>query len=156
MMTRVGYTVSDETVLESIRPLWIRLNEYHLRRSRSFRYHYEQMTFEDRKEHFLNLARGGLLRVEIARDPDSGQDIGYCVTSLSAEKNGEIESIFVDEAYRGRQIGTTLARRALEWMQGHGAVRVRVSVAYGNEAALDFYRKSGFEPRMMVLELPGK
>ena len=42
--------------------------------------------------------------------------------------------------------------RAIAWLDNAGAVRKRVSVAYGNEAAGTFYRKFGFYPRMTVLE----
>jgi ribosomal protein S18 acetylase RimI-like enzyme len=37
-------------------------------------------------------------------------------------------------------------------MDSCGAVRKRVSVGNGNEAAWAFYRKFGFFPRMMILE----
>jgi ribosomal protein S18 acetylase RimI-like enzyme len=153
-MTAVEYVLTDASALESLRPLWNQLNEYHIKRSRFFRTHYEQWTFDDRKAYFEGLARIGSIRVEIARDPALGWDVGYCVSSLSRENHGEIESVFVIEAYRNRSVGSTLVARALLWMEDLGAVRVRVSVANGNEPALEFYRKSGFRPRMTVLEIP--
>jgi ribosomal protein S18 acetylase RimI-like enzyme len=155
-MAAVEYVLSDVSALESVRPLWLLLNNYHHIRTRSFKEHYEQMTFDDRKAYFEGLARTGSLRVDLARDPATGRDVGYCVSSLSREKNGEIESIFVEEMYRGHAIGSTLVSRALTWMKEAGAVRIRVSVADGNEPAWEFYRKFGFLPRMIVLEIPSR
>jgi diamine N-acetyltransferase len=153
-MNQVEYLLFDETALESVRPLWVQLNEYHLRKSRFFRYHYEEITYEDRKLYFQNLARAGKLHIELARDPEQDRFIGYCISSLSAEKYGEIESVFIEESYRGRKIGSTLIGNALAWMNASGVVRTRVSVADGNSPALDFYQKFGFVSRMTVLELP--
>jgi GNAT superfamily N-acetyltransferase len=153
-MTRVEYLIFDETALESVRPLWIQLNAYHHRNSRFFQNHYDKMTYDDRKIHFQNLARGGQLRIEMARDPEQDRFIGYCISSLSAEKHGEFESVFIEELYRGQNIGSTLIRNALVWMKTFGVSRIRVSVADGNSPAMDFYRKFDFVPRMVVLELP--
>jgi diamine N-acetyltransferase len=155
-MTTVEYVLTDASALESLRPLWNGLNEHHHRSSRFFRAHYEQWTFDDRKAYFENLARTGSLRVDVARDPALGWDVGYCVSSLNHENHGEIESIFVIEAYRNRSVGSALIGRALRWMEDLGAVRIRVSVADGNESAFEFYRKFGFRPRMTVLEIPGQ
>ncbi len=71
---------------------------------------------------------------------------------LSQEKTGEIESIFVEEGYRSRGIGSALVERALAWLDTNDSVRNRVSIADGNEAAFSFYKKFGFYPRMTVLE----
>lgn len=65
---------------------------------------------------------------------------------------GEVESLFVEPAYRSEGIGTVLVTRGLAWMNSIGAVRKRVSVGDGNETAWAFYRKFGFYPRMTVLE----
>ena len=47
-------------------------------------------------------AANGTLRIELAFDPDTGDlCVGYCVTSLSRDKEGEIESIFVEDARKG-------------------------------------------------------
>jgi diamine N-acetyltransferase len=78
--------------------------------------------------------------------------VGYCVSSLSEDKTGEIESIFLENGYRSQGIGTDLMLRALAWMDKDGATRKRVSVGNGNEEAWKFYEKFGFYPRMTVLE----
>jgi ribosomal protein S18 acetylase RimI-like enzyme len=151
-MHTVTYRATGIGEIELIRPLWDQLNRYHHEKASHFRAHYEQMTFEDRKSHFTRLHESGQLQVDLAQDTRTGHYIGYCVSSVSAEKAGELESLFVDATYRSAGIGTALVTRGLAWMDSLGAVRKRVSVGNGNETAWAFYRKFGFYPRMTVLE----
>jgi len=146
------YFTTGENDLELIRDLWVQLNNHHLQRARYFSQHYERMRFEDRKEYFLGIARTGRLYIDLARDRTSGRFVGYCVSSISAEKNGEIESIFVEDQYRSAGVGSALMKRVLTRMDNAGVARKRVSVADGNETAGSFYRKFGFYPRMAILE----
>jgi diamine N-acetyltransferase len=152
-MITIEYRETDISEIHLIQPLWIQLNDYVCARATTFRTHFEQMTFEDRKSYFEKIAITGSLRIDLAFDPlRCGGYFGYCVSSLSMEKNGEIESIFVHENYRSRSIGSGLVKRALAWFDESGSVRNRVSVSEGNEAAWDFYKKFGFSPRLTVLE----
>jgi diamine N-acetyltransferase len=156
-VTRMGkelieYRLCDETGLDQIRPLWVQLNEHHLRKARVFRSRYEEWTFDDRKAYFTKKAGEGLLRVDIAYDTGASRPVGYCVSSITREKVAEIESIFVEPEYRSQGIGTGLMTRALGWMDRCGAERKRVFVADGNEEAWGFYQRFGFFPRMTVLE----
>ncbi len=88
--------------------------------------------------------------VELAFDGD--QRVGYCITSLDAEKTGEVESIYVLEAYRGRGIGNALMLSSLAWMQQNGATKRTVIVAAGNEQVFSFYERYGFHIRKTMLE----
>jgi ribosomal protein S18 acetylase RimI-like enzyme len=151
-MIRIEYHTRDVRDIELIRPLWLKLNEHHHTMAGMFRSHYEQMTFDDRKKYFEHIAGKGSLQLDLAWDPEAGRFVGYCVSSLSEDKNGEIESIFLEEAYRGHDIGSALMVRALAWMDECGAMRKRVSVGDRNEGAWKFYEKFGFYPRMTVLE----
>lgn len=151
-MTSLEYRVTDARDLDLIRPLWNQLNSHHLGRSRAFQHRFRERTFEDRMVYFGKIAAVGSLRVDLAFDPGAGRYVGYCVSSLSEEKEGEIESIFVEEGCREQGVGSTLMTLALTWLDQHGSVRNRVSVGEGNEAAFGFYGKFGFSPRMTVLE----
>ncbi len=148
----IEYHTTDITGLDVIRPLWNRICEHHRIRARTFRAFFEHTTFDDRKAYFVRCAAAGYLRVDLACDPAAGRSVGYCVTSLSADRTGEIESLYVDEAYRSQGIGTALVRRALAGLDENGSVENRVAVAEGNEEAFPFYRKFGFYPRRTVLE----
>ena len=101
----VKFIHGDEVLLDQIRVLWEALNSHHLELSTNFKQHYQDMTFEKRKADLLKKAIAGKMRVDLAVDEVIGQNVGYCVSSLNQEKNGEVESIFVDSDYRGSGIG---------------------------------------------------
>ncbi|MDD3069836.1 MAG: GNAT family N-acetyltransferase [Methanoculleus horonobensis] len=148
----VDYRTTDISGIDVIHPLWNRMREHHRIRARTFRAFFESTTFDDRKAHFIRCAEAGDVRVDLACDPAAGRCVAYCVTSLSAERIGEIESLYVEEASRSQGIGTALIHRALAWLSESGSVENRVSVAEGNEEVLPFYRQFGFYPRRTVLE----
>ena len=148
----VLYNIVGIAEIDRIRPLWEQLNDHHHANARAFRDVYSAWGFDDRKKNFKRLAATGQFRIDLASDPVSDRDIGYCVSSISADLDGEIESVFVEAGFRTQGIGSALVIRALQWFQEQGAARVRVSVADGNEGAFPFYRKFGFFPRMTVLE----
>nr|WP_282433378.1 GNAT family N-acetyltransferase [Desulfosporosinus sp. FKA] len=83
------------------------------------------------------------------REPE--EPIGYCVTTIDNDI-GEIESLFVDEAYRKMGLGTVLMERALNWLEQNSITKKRLNVAVGNEQVLNFYRRFGFHPRTIILE----
>lgn len=131
-----------------VKPLWRKLNEMHRRKSRDFREHYAAFTFEER----LKSLTGKRAHLELAKDPGNAAVVGYCLSSLDADRCGEVESVFVEEDYRGRGIGAELLKRAVAWLNENGAKKKQVSVAAGNESVVGFYRNLGFRPRRIVLE----
>ncbi len=149
----IEYRSTDISEIGLIRPLWEELNEHHSVNARAFRDIYSRWTFEDRMADFTRIARTGFLRLDLARDPAPGRYVGYCVSSLSPGGEGEIESVSVSKAYRSRGIGTALVTKAIAWLETKNPVRIRISVADGNENSFAFYRKFGFHPRLTVLEL---
>jgi diamine N-acetyltransferase len=156
-MPTIEYRRTDIREIDCIRPLWFLLNEYMATRTTYFSRHFEQMTFEKRKAYFEQVASACILCIELAFDGrDKDRYVGYCVSSLLMEKTceitGEIESIFVDDAYRSCGVGSTLVSRALGWLDENGSTRNRVSVSEGNESVWNFYEKFRFYPRMTVLE----
>jgi diamine N-acetyltransferase len=148
----IQYTSADITEIGLIRPLWEQLNQHHYDGARAFREVYSRWTFNDRVADFTKVAAARPFRVDLAQDPVADRLVGYCVSSVSREGFGEIESVFVEPSYRSHGIGTTLMNNALAWLNSHNPCRIRVAVADGNEDALPFYRNFGFFPRLTVLE----
>jgi diamine N-acetyltransferase len=149
---KIRYSNGDQALLDQIKLLWEELNEHHCQHSPNFKEHYNQMTFEKRKSDLLKKSLSGEMRVDLSVDEASGCIVGYCVSSLSSEKIGEIESIFVNVAYRGFGIGDSLMKKTLGWMEQEGAVAKIVEVGVGNESAFSFYSRYGFLPRKTVLK----
>ncbi|NLX48748.1 MAG: GNAT family N-acetyltransferase [Methanospirillum sp.] len=155
------YTVHDRDEIDAIEPLWYLLSAHHREEARSnaraFVEEMEARSFAARRDELLGKNRDRALRIEIARDRASGRAVGYCVASGVSGGHGEVESIFVDEAYRNRGVGGALLEHAAAWMDGLGTVEQILSVFSGNGSVLPFYARHGFSPRFVVLvrRVPG-
>lgn len=148
----IQYTEADEKSLDLIKPLWLKLNEHHKSLSRHSVAHFQGMTFERRKADLLKKSAGGALRIDLAMNTETKELIGYCVTTINTEKHGEIESIYIEPDYRRSDIGDTLMKKALKWLNGRAVTRKIVAVADGNEEVFAFYRRYQFYPRVTILE----
>jgi GNAT superfamily N-acetyltransferase len=151
----VAFTVHERDGLDLIEPLWQGLAAHHRDRaeaaSPAFVGEMAAKTFADRRVELLEKNRDRALRVELAVDLASGGPVAYCVASAAPGGHGEVESIFVDAAFRGRGIGGALLERAANWMDRLGTVEQAVMVFAGNDRALPFYARHGFFSRYVVL-----
>ena len=143
---------TDEKGLDLVGPLWEKLKVHHKVRSRYFTEHFDRMTWEKRKSELLDKCRNGAMRIDLAKDENAGKFIGYCVSTINEKKQGEIESIFIEEGYRRFGIGSNFMKKALKWMERQSATRKVVAVAAGNEEAFPFYKRYNFYPRASILE----
>lgn len=152
-MQEILYIDGDHQLLDSVGSLWEQLNEHHKKNTTHFHQRYADFTFSKRKAAFLEkIQSGSVMRIDLARDMRSGFVIGYCISSVSRQKVGEIESIYIDENYRGKGIGGSLLQKAIEWMDTLVVNKKIVGVAAGNEQAFSFYSRYGFCPCLTVLE----
>ncbi|MDD5338232.1 MAG: GNAT family N-acetyltransferase [Dehalococcoidales bacterium] len=150
----IKYVEKDKSQLDIVHPLWEKIKEHHRARSIHFKEQFDATTWEIRKKQILDKADGGALLVHLAMNNDTGNFIGYCVTSIDGDNVGEIESIFIEADYRRVGIGNAFMQRALEWMKSYGVKRKVIAVAAGNEEVFGFYAKYNFYPRISVLMQP--
>jgi ribosomal protein S18 acetylase RimI-like enzyme len=141
--TSLKYQEIGPAELDVIRPLWEKLKAHHVPLSPHFAIRRAARTFDARKQELMAKA-SGMLRVDLAYAGAQQAPVAYCVTSVTPDGTGEIDSLFVEQDYRGYGIGTALTRRALAWLDGHNAVAKVVLVAFGNDAAIEFYARFGF------------
>jgi len=151
-ISTLAYRVFGEDRIDIVRPLWEKLRAYHSPLLAGFPGAKPPFNFEPRKQEILAKAEPGKIRVELVSAASDRSDIAYCISTVSKDGQGEIDSMFVEEAFRGRGIGSELVRRALAWLAGAGATSRVVTVAHANEEALAFYKRFGFEPRMILLQ----
>jgi ribosomal protein S18 acetylase RimI-like enzyme len=149
---KIVYSETGENDLDLIKPLWGKLNEHHKARSRNFTAHFDRMTFDRRKDELLKKSAGGGLHIDLARDTETDGLIGYCVSSITADKHGEIESIYIEPDYRRSGIGDTLMKKSLKWLKECAVTRRILVVAAGNEEVFAFYSRHKFYPRAIILE----
>ena len=150
-MADVRFVEGSTELLDKVESLWKKLNKHHQTIATLFQDSISQMTFEQRRAHWLERAKSGLLRIDIALVQDSEGAVGYCVTTIDNDL-GEIESIFIDESFRKLGLGGVLMERALNWLDWNDIIKKRLNVAVGNEQVLPFYQKYGFYPRAIILE----
>jgi ribosomal protein S18 acetylase RimI-like enzyme len=149
---RIEYTAMDEQGLEMAADLWQKLLEYHKSLSQHFSEHFDKMTFGLRKKGLLEKSREGAIRVDLARDTDTGELVGYCISTVSRDRQGEIDSIYIEPDYRGSGIGDNLMERALRWMDEYPVAKKVLGVGAGNEDVFAFYSRYNFYPRTTILE----
>jgi ribosomal protein S18 acetylase RimI-like enzyme len=88
-----------------------------------------------------------------------GKGVGYLVgyvrsrSSLHPVRMAELESMYVSKAYRSRGVGQQLVSQFLEWAGAQGIERVSVTAYVANEGAVAFYKRIGFRPKSLTLEL---
>lgn len=148
----INYIVTNEKEIDLVKGLWEKLNEHHRKASTYFKPKYEKKTFCERKNEILEKSNNGMVRIELAREPERNGLVAYCISSVVAGTKGEIESIYVEEDYKGLGIGTTLIKNAINWMEVVGAKTKEVTVAEGNEEVFEFYRRCGFYPESIILK----
>jgi ribosomal protein S18 acetylase RimI-like enzyme len=132
--------------IESIKTLWESLNAYHLLKSKYFKGHFSEFTFEKRME---DLNKRDHLIAYVAEDEN--ESIGYCIASVDGPV-GEIDSLFIKAERRGQGVGDEMMTLALKWLEEQNCETIRVSIAEGNESVLDFYRRFGFAERLIVMQ----
>lgn len=142
----------NEEFLDTLQPLWEKLNEHHRKISDHFSSEFAGRSFAQRKEVLTGKAAAGQLKIYMAIDSTTTSEAGYCIATISEDNLGEIDSIFVADEYRKQGIGDLLLRTALDWMDTQSVEDKVISVAFGNDSALDFYRRYGFLPRLVVLK----
>jgi diamine N-acetyltransferase len=104
-----------------------------------------------RDDGLVQKTQNGKLQVQLVFVDDEEEPIGFCVTSLTQERVGEVEALFILEGYQGNKLGGQLFQNALAWMEKEGATEQRLVVAVGNEKVFDFYAKYGFFPGYSTL-----
>lgn len=152
MKNDIKFAETDARGLDLIGPLWQKLIAHHEARAPEvFAGHFDEITFDTRKNQLLEKSRNGFMRIDLARDDNDGTLVGYCVSTINGQNQGEIESIFIEADYRRQGIGDKFMKKALRWMDGHSVNRKVIAVASGNEEVFPFYRRYNFYPRASIL-----
>ncbi|HEX9896462.1 MAG TPA: GNAT family N-acetyltransferase [Dehalococcoidales bacterium] len=148
----IEYAEKGRQDLDSIAPLWNKLREHQRIRSPHFAEHYARRTWKRRKAELLQKAESGGLHLDIVMDSKTKKIIGYCVSIVSSDKQGKLESIYVEPKYRQFGIGDQLMQRTLKWMDEKQAKTKTLTVGVGNEEVLTFYSRYGFYPKHITVE----
>ena len=147
----IVYIETDRQDLDSIAFLWEKLKEHHRARWPYKDVIYPITTWDMRKKGLLEKTLKGHLRIDLAKDFKTKKLVGYCISSVNEDKQGEIESIFVESNYRRCGIGDNFMKKALNWMDGLSISKRIIGVGAGNEEVFPFYARYGFFPGVTIL-----
>ena len=125
-------------------PLWLQLRQHHADLAPQWRDNLLATTFEQRRAGLISKAAAGLL---VLLATSGGDDIGYCVSTIAADRTGEVDSLYVTPTHRGRGVGHALMSETMIWFGKRSARSIALDVITGNDAALRFYKHYGFAPR---------
>jgi len=82
---------------------------------------------------------------------DDSQISGYCWTSLTSERAGQIYMIGVDPDFQGQGIGRRLLLAGLSRLRSQGCPVAELTVDSQNKAACDLYQSTGFTVRDNIM-----
>lgn len=83
-MINVEYIEGAQESLSLIEPLWQSLIIYHKNKSKHFEDTYENKRFQDRVNELTDDSKVAM-RVNLVKDKDTGQYIGYCISTINTE-----------------------------------------------------------------------
>lgn len=138
-------TISKKQI-GSVKKLWEELNAHHLTHSSHFKDLFSRLSFDKRMSNLIKRERFVAYVAENNNEP-----IGYCIATVNS-RNGELDSLFVNKAYRKKGLGKELVSLALQWLEKQNCETIIVYIAEGNENVLDFYRRFGFAERFVVMQ----
>ena len=133
---------------DRVRPLWLELRQHHAEIAPLWRPGLLAASFEDRREGLLRKAVNGLAVLLATMD---GRDAGYCICTIDADRQGEVDSLYVMAEHRRRGLGRALMREAMRWLGDRPTSGIIVDVLSGNDAAMRLYESFGFHARTVRL-----
>lgn len=154
-MSKFEFINGSRELLDLVQPLWEKLKKYHEINSNYFADNFRNLTFEIRKNKFINDINLKV-KIDLIRDNEKDSYIAYCISTINKDLIGEIDSLFVIKEYRKYGLGDNLMNRALEWLNSNQVKTKIIGVAEGNENVLEFYKRYGFYKRRLILEQVNK
>ena len=148
----IEYADTDGLGLDQTIPLRRKLYEHHEVRSTHWPERFAAMNASTANKELLEALEKDAIRIDLARDTNTDEIVGYCISIIHEDKRGEIASIYVESDYRGMNIGDGLMQRALCWLDERSLSGKILAVGAGNEEVFAFYSRYGFQPRMTIPE----
>lgn len=129
--------------------LWELNRRHHEELTPHFKSQYRGKRFEERMAGFAGVAPENL---KISVIEEGGRAVGYCLSTI-AEGRGELETLHVEAAARGKGYGKAMIESHIAWMKSRGCREIGVTVLSDNKETMRIYRKLGFHPNTTRLQL---
>jgi diamine N-acetyltransferase len=155
MSDSIGYTYGGVELFDRTVPLRLKLLAQHAWQSKHFASYYSPERIKKTKKMLLECSERGRLHIGVAHHMSTGRDVGFCISTVSPDKVGEIFAIFVDDEFKSMGIGTRLANEALAWLREQNPEHLEIHFLFENTRVQSFYERLGFYPQTVVLREPG-
>lgn len=105
------------------------------------------------KNYFVDMINNQIVYIAL----DNDKPIGYLAGNTKAEnaylsiKVAEIDNMFVDDEYRGNNVGTMLIDKFKEYCVEKDITTFKVNASAPNIKAIEFYKKNGFTEHDITL-----
>ncbi len=152
-MIKVTYISGGIEIIEQISALWAELNDHHTSISKHFSSHFNGFSFNTRVSSLKQKSKDGDVLILIVRPANSDNAIGYSISSINRNGEGEIDSIYVRPEFRGNGIAREFMSKSMDWLNSKQVKDISIGVVYGNEETLNFYSKFGFFPKVTILQM---
>lgn len=148
---KISYIEGDQKLINEVEKLWYKLNSYHTNNSKYFKDYFEEKKFESRKEAILEKSKDGKVKIDLVIDEETDKNIGYCISTIDENMVGEIDSLYLENEYRGLNLGDKLMKKAIDWLEENEVNSMKIGVSVGNDKVIKFYGRYGFYPRATIL-----
>ncbi len=135
--------------IQGIRNLWEKNRQYHENCSEHFKEAYRMIRF-DQRIGALGMLNKETMKITVAKIND--EYVGYCISTIT-DGTGELASLYIDEVNRGNGIGKELVIKHIEWMKERNCKIIGVTASQENESTIGFYKKLGFYPNTVYMQL---
>lgn len=108
----------DLEEIKIIKPLWEQHQSIRIEKLHKMKSNKKVFSFKNGIDKICKKAENGKIKLEMLLDNDSGDYVGYCISSIN-DNLGEIESIYVKNRYRKTGYGAKLLENAMSWFESN-------------------------------------
>lgn len=77
----------------------------------------------------------------------------FGIVGQNSNPYGFLYNLYVKSEYRNQKIGTQVLQNCINFAKEHSVDRVMLNVGCNNHSAIHIYKKNGFKPQEMAMEL---
>jgi ribosomal protein S18 acetylase RimI-like enzyme len=143
-MNSFQFKVGSVELLPSCQNLWQLFIENQIKNAGEMADGVAAYLQSQRNGDLLAKTNDGKLHIQLVYTSNHEDAIGFCITSLSSDRIGEVEALYVVDKYQGNNLGTKLLQNSLQWLEENNALEQKLIVAAGNEQVFSFYEKFDF------------
>lgn len=92
------------------------------------------------------------VKITITKAED-GSVVAYILSVIEKEQ-GEVATLYVDEAHRKNGIASNLLDKHISWFKDNKCNNIFVNVLYNNDSAINFYEELGFKKDIIQMRVP--